>query len=48
MGYYNLILHFGINNFVKNCVKSGVDGLIIVDFQPEEDDDLINELKKII
>ena len=48
MGYYNLILHFGIIDFVKNCVNSGVDGLIIVDLQPEEDDDLLIELKKII
>ena len=46
MGYYNLILYFGIKQFVKRCKESGVDGLIIVDLQPEEDEDLINELKK--
>ena len=46
MGYYNVILHYGIKNFVKNCVSNGVDGLIIVDLQPEEDADLINELKE--
>ncbi len=45
MGYYNLILYFGIKKFVKKCKENGVDGLIIVDLQPEEDDDLINELK---
>ncbi len=45
MGYYNLIFHFGIKEFVQNCVKNGVDGLIIVDLQPEEDEELINELK---
>ena len=45
MGYYNLILYFGIEKFVKRCVESGVDGLIIVDLQPEEDEDLINELR---
>ncbi len=44
MGYYNLILHFGIKKFVKKCKENGVDGLIIVDLQPEEDTDLINEL----
>ena len=44
MGYYNLILFFGIKRFVKKCKENGVDGLIIVDLQPEEDDDLINEL----
>ena len=46
MGYYNLILHYGINNFVKECVTNGVNGLIIVDLQPEEDTELIEELKK--
>jgi len=45
MGYYNLILHFGIEKFVKRCKENGVDGLIIVDLQPEEDEDLISELK---
>ena len=44
MGYYNLILYFGIEKFVKKCKENGVDGLIIVDLQPEEDKDLINEL----
>jgi len=46
MGYYNLIYHYGINNFVKKCKESNVDGLIIVDLQPEEDPDLMVELKK--
>ena len=46
MGYYNLILYFGIKKFVKKCKANGVDGLIIVDLQPEEDEDLINELNK--
>ena len=46
MGYYNVILNYGIKSFVQNCVVNGVDGLIIVDLQPEEDDDLIIELKK--
>ena len=46
MGYYNLILHFGIKEFVNNCVDFGVDGLIIVDLQPEEDNELIKELNK--
>ncbi len=46
MGYYNVILHYGVKKFVSNCISSGVDGLIIVDLQPEEDDELILELKK--
>ena len=45
MGYYNVILHFGIKEFVKNCKINGVDGLIIVDIQPEEDQQLYKELK---
>ena len=46
MGYYNVILHYGIESFVQSCVSNDVNGLIIVDLQPEEDDELINELKK--
>ena len=46
MGYYNVILHYGIKNFVKKCTSCGVDGLIIVDLQPEEDEDLVFELRK--
>ncbi len=46
MGYYNVILHYGIKSFVQECVKHGVDGLIIVDLQPEEDESLILELNK--
>ena len=46
MGYYNLIFHYGIKNFVKKCKENGVDGLIIVDLQPDEDEDLIKELNK--
>ena len=46
MGYYNIIFHYGISNFVKKCKESNVDGLIIVDLQPEEDPDLIVELRK--
>ena len=46
MGYYNVIFHYGLKKFVENCKKNGVDGLIIVDLQPEEDSDLHQELKK--
>ena len=45
MGYYNIILHFGINAFTKKCSLVGVDGLIIVDLQPEEDPELYNSIK---
>ena len=31
MGYYNLIYQFGENNFLNECKKSGVNGIIVVD-----------------
>ena len=40
MGYFNPILTMGVENFLSNCKRSGVDGLIIVDLPPEEDDEL--------
>ncbi len=45
MGYYNVIYNFGIKKFVNSCKKNKIDGLIIVDLQPEEDSELVNELK---
>ena len=45
MGYYNIILSYGINNFTKSCEKNGVDGLIIVDLQPDEDEELYDSIK---
>ena len=46
MGYYNVIHSYGINNFVNKCKKNQIDGLIIVDLQPEEDTELNELLKK--
>jgi len=40
MGYYNPIYSFGVDAFLKAAVEAGVDGLIIVDLPPEEDDEL--------
>ena len=31
MGYYNMIYQFGEHNFLNECQKSGVDGIIVVD-----------------
>lgn len=36
MGYINPVLAFGFENFCKNCVESGVSGLIIPDLPPVE------------
>ena len=45
MGYYNVIFNYGIQNFVNSCNKVGIDGLIIVDLQPEEDPELSKALE---
>ena len=45
MGYYNVVYHFGVDNFIKSCEKAGVDGLIIVDLQPEEDSELFKKIQ---
>jgi len=42
MGYYNPIHHFGDKKFINECHGSGVDGLIIVDLQPDNDNYLSN------
>ena len=46
MGYYNSIFNLGVNNFTTKCAETGVDGLIIVDLQPEEDSELLIKLKE--
>lgn len=40
MGYYNPIFNFGAEAFLKAAKAAGVDGLIIVDLPPEEDEEL--------
>ena len=40
MGYYNPIYSYGVDVFLKDAVAAGVDGLIVVDLPPEEDDEL--------
>lgn len=40
MGYYNPIYSFGVAAFLAEAGAAGVDGLIIVDLPPEEDDEL--------
>ena len=42
MGYYNPIYRYGKEKFVEEAINFGVDGLIIVDLPPEEDDELYN------
>lgn len=40
MGYYNPIHYYGTQRFIDTAIDAGVDGLIIVDLPPEEDDEL--------
>jgi tryptophan synthase alpha chain len=40
MGYFNPIYIYGVDKFLSEAKTSGVDGLIIVDLPPEEDDEL--------
>ncbi|QMU58545.1 MAG: tryptophan synthase subunit alpha [Boseongicola sp.] len=40
MGYYNPIYSRGVDNFLTDAKAAGIDGLIIVDLPPEEDDEL--------
>lgn len=40
MGYYNPIYIFGVDAFLTAAKAAGIDGLIVVDLPPEEDDEL--------
>jgi tryptophan synthase alpha chain len=40
MGYYNPIYIYGVDRFLVDAKAAGVDGLIIVDLPPEEDEEL--------
>lgn len=40
MGYYNPIHNRGVDRFLADAKAAGVDGLIVVDLPPEEDDEL--------
>ncbi|MCW3784357.1 tryptophan synthase subunit alpha [Defluviimonas salinarum] len=40
MGYYNPIYSRGVDKFLVDAKAAGVDGLIVVDLPPEEDDEL--------
>jgi tryptophan synthase alpha chain len=40
MGYYNPIYSRGVDRFLAEAREAGVDGLIVVDLPPEEDEEL--------
>ena len=40
MGYYNPIYQYGVEAFLTAAKTAGIDGLIVVDLPPEEDEEL--------
>ena len=40
MGYYNPIYSRGVDTFLEQAKEAGIDGLIVVDLPPEEDEEL--------
>ena len=40
MGYYNPIYNRGVDKFLADAKAAGIDGLIVVDLPPEEDEEL--------
>ena len=46
MGYYNPIYSRGVDRFLVDAKKAGIDGLIIVDLPPEEDEELCSPAQK--
>ena len=40
MGYYNPIYSRGVDRFLADAKEAGIDGLIVVDLPPEEDEEL--------
>ena len=45
MGYYNMIYQYGENNFLKDCKKAGVSGIICVDLPWPENKDFAKKCK---
>jgi len=46
MTYYNPVLRFGLDNFVRSAKKAGLDGVIIPDLTPEESGELFSLCKR--
>lgn len=40
MGYFNPVYRYGVEKFCKDAVASGVDGIIMVDLPPEEENEI--------
>ena len=48
MGYYNSVIQYGENQFIKKCKETKVDGLIVVDLPWPENKDFSKKCKKIL
>ena len=46
MGYYNSVIQYGENRFIKKCKQVGVDGLIIVDLPWPENKNFSKKCKR--
>ena len=46
MGYYNSVVQYGENSFIKKCKQVGVDGLIIVDLPWPENKNFSKKCKR--
>ena len=46
MGYYNTVVQYGENNFIKKCKEVGVDGLIVVEVTGRENKNFSKKCKK--
>ena len=44
MGYYNTVLHYGLQEFVTMCSQAGIDAVLIVDLPVDEENELCNYL----
>jgi tryptophan synthase alpha chain len=47
MGYYNPMLAFGLEKFVREAVEAGADGFIVPDLPTEESDEFIAALSAV-
>ena len=46
MTYYNPVLKFGLNKIFAEAEESGVDGFLIVDLPPEEEQEILPQISK--
>jgi len=47
MGYYNSVVQYGENRFIKKCKQVGVDGLIVVDLPWPENKNFSKKCKNL-